>query len=451
MGLKSGIQRRRALSAAIEAEISYIEVTLPHGYTYISPIEYELDEYNAIKHLDMSTISTPNIPFYNLQELGYDDDHVSKLSSSLAQSGIFKILSLEGTRMLRKNLQALDEYAEASPRIPKVIRGAALRSAFIRDLSTCPVLTSFVSRLAGCSLTPHPMTIMHGHTNLLPSYATRHLESIDKWHYDTVTYVLVIFLSDLSLYEGGQFQYFPGTIQQAESYLRSNQPLPQELIRDVGEQHPGSAVLQQGWQVYHRDAAVSLTSVERTSFVLSYVSSNVFLDSGSILSRSCNGVDPPHVLLSDWARYRCWRAQRFLQSAIRLLSTAVGADTVSVGGGDSGDVSGDATTESLIRNSTLTLLSKLVNFRLKLLKIVKTLRFTENVEYIISTIALASAGRDADFNLRSLQEASGQLTQVIQSKGEDIITRSINNCMETLQGAINDINGFRVGHTSYGV
>jgi hypothetical protein len=35
------------LSAAIEAEISYVEVSLPHGYTYISPFEYELDEYSA--------------------------------------------------------------------------------------------------------------------------------------------------------------------------------------------------------------------------------------------------------------------------------------------------------------------------------------------------------------------------------------------------------------------
>ena len=63
------------------------------------------------------------------------------------------------------------------------------------------------------------------------------MESIDKWHRDTVTFVLVIFISDISDYEGGEFQFFDGTVKEAEDMLSAGLPLPSERIRYVNNEY----------------------------------------------------------------------------------------------------------------------------------------------------------------------------------------------------------------------
>ena len=57
------------------------------------------------------------------------------------------------------------------------------------------------------------------------------MESIDKWHRDTVTFVLVVFISDITDYEGGEFQFFDGTVAEAEYMLSAGIPLPLDRIR----------------------------------------------------------------------------------------------------------------------------------------------------------------------------------------------------------------------------
>lgn len=254
-----------------------------------------------------------------LKDLGYDDAHIASMPTTFAQSSSFSVLAAAGIQRLREELVRLQPYIQSSPRIPSVLRGVAYRSRYIRSLCTSPTLTRYLSKIAGCALVPHPMGIMHGHTNLLPQ-GERRGESVDKWHRDTVTFVLIIFISPEDKYQGGKFEFFKGTVSEAETILQAGLPLPAERVCNIGGQQPGFGVFQQGWQVYHRAQAVTPQSEERTTFVLSFVPADVrpYGPEACVrLSQTYNEIDPLHVLMPDWVRFRCWRAQRLLVMFLR--------------------------------------------------------------------------------------------------------------------------------------
>lgn len=167
------------------------------------------------------------------------------------------------------------------------------------------------------------MTIMNGHVNLMPKHVEGsgvHQDTsnaaagkkVDRWHWDTVAFVLVIFCTPPAEYTGGQFQFFDGTTEEGQQLLKEQGKIPSHRVRDVGVQHQGWAILQQGSQVLHQATAAQGNA--RTTLVLSYVPKDVrCLDACSVLSKTYNSVDPLHVLLPDWARYRAWKGSQRLQ------------------------------------------------------------------------------------------------------------------------------------------
>ena len=246
------------------------------------------------------------------------------LATDFAQTSLFNVLSPEGLALLSAEIDRLQEHAVSSPRIPRVLRGTTLRSRFLRDFCHSPELAAFVSDLAGTELIAHPMEIMNGHVNLAPRDASK---AVDRWHHDTTPFVMVLFVTPHWKYEGGEFEFFLGTKEEAEVLLLGNGngegegdkgptgELPPERCRTVGPQVAGSAVFQQGSEVYHRARGVVTRSDSsrgnRTTFVQSFVATNALArEACTRLSDTYNGVDPLEVLLPDWARYRCWRALR---------------------------------------------------------------------------------------------------------------------------------------------
>lgn len=252
----------------------------------------------------------------HLADLGTSEAYVSKLATDFVQSGLFRVLSAEGIDRLCQEVQRLEHLAVVSPRIPRVLRGASMRSRFIHGLCHSPELAAFMSKIAKTELVAHPMEIMNSHINFAPKDNS---VTVDRWHRDTTQFVLVVFCTPPEEYEGGEFEFFAGTVEEAEALLKAGEVLPEERCKLLGQQERGFAVLQQGSEVYHRVRPVR--SGPRATFVQSFVPTDVRgREACESLSDTYNGVDPLDCLLPDWARYRCWRASRLCEVWLELES-----------------------------------------------------------------------------------------------------------------------------------
>lgn len=188
-----------------------------------------------------------------------------------------------------------------------------------------------MSELAGCELEPHPMTIMHAHVNLAPLEgmteweASEKIENVDQWHYDTTPFVLVIFVTPPELYTGGKFEFFQGTIQEAQAFLREDGAFPEGRVRTAGVQSAGTGIFQQGSQVMHRATGVR-PGQTRTTMVLSYAPIKAGIkEAATQLASTYNEVDPLPVLFAEWAIFRLWVAALELGEASQEKPSAARA------------------------------------------------------------------------------------------------------------------------------
>ena len=296
-------------------------------------------EFDESKHLDLGY---PEVIKRLDKDMNYDAETVKALPSDYGCCSAFRVMSEEGSRVLNHVLAAIDKYAVSSPRIPKVNRGVTFRHQFLNKLGHSPALLRLVSKLAGCELIYHPMRIQQLHTNLKPqdivvpgsgdaSGKPNVLKrNIDRWHCDTTGFVVVLFCTDPDAYEGGELQYFNGTRDEGTRLLsasktataldpstaaagagagveRSSGGLPADRVLNVGRQQLGFGVFMQGCRVFHQVTPV-LRGEQRTTVVFSFQPVDALaLEATTHLSQTYNQVDPFHLFLPDWVRYRAWK------------------------------------------------------------------------------------------------------------------------------------------------
>ncbi|EDQ92913.1 uncharacterized protein MONBRDRAFT_30851 [Monosiga brevicollis MX1] len=284
--------------------------TCPDGFALI---EDDI-EFDPAVHLQLEMPEQ----IKSLTELGYSDEELTKLQmpSDVAVTSLYRVLSDEGLAAMRHVMKQLEAHAVVSPRIPCVLRGS-------------------------------------------PKVAPE--KPVDRWHFDTTPLVMVLFLTDPDEYEGGHFEYFDGTIYEAQRLIKETGSLPEDRIRRLGRQKAGYGVFQQGPAVMHRASAVT-SGPERITFVQSYVSTDPLAFGGcNHLAESYNGkcedaslqishaqpsacltprhpwyrdfrlnltgVDPLNVFMPDWVRFRSWVASLELSKLLHpsLLYTLSGA------------------------------------------------------------------------------------------------------------------------------
>eukprot|EP00912_Choanoflagellata_sp_UC4_P002251 UC4_evm1s1428 len=242
---------------------------------------------------------------------------------------IFKVLSPVGLGKLRAEIERLEPLAVESPRIPKVLRGTAYHSKFICDLCTSPRLTAFLSNVAGTELVPHPMKIMHGHVNLAPKDKSR---AVDRWHVDTVPFVLVLFVTDPDLYTGGEWERARGRGDTQEKRKDPSGTIESRWVSEsriccVSARLSSISSCAKSHQRRSADNFVRIdiveffvyllvppTSCQTSTSVQSYVATNPLAREACYkLSDTYNNVDPLEKLLPDWARFRCWKSSRICE------------------------------------------------------------------------------------------------------------------------------------------
>ena len=317
--------------------------SVPHPENYPKEPSYGATKEDLIWNDKIhSDIGRPTVLKYLDLDLGTDTSVIQQLATNFGSSSTFKILSDEGVRAMDLAVASIEKYSVRSPRIPKVLRGGTFRNEFLHGMGHSQAVLRKVSELAGCEMIYHPMKIQQLHINFKPTDDGSEPpanKNVDKWHCDGTPFVLIIFATNPEEYTGGNLQYFAGTKEEGMEILSSGRSLPTDRIVNVGRQDKGYGVFMQGSRVFHQVTPV-LSGDARTTLVYSFHPRNVLaLEPTSHLSRMYNTVDPLHIIMSDWARYRAWKTVRrfeictehwgtFLQQPqANALSTAITEST----------------------------------------------------------------------------------------------------------------------------
>lgn len=277
--------------------------------------------FNAKKHLNLEKPTS----IYSLEDLGYSKQEASACESSFGYSSAFRILSDEGVDIMKHTCDRIynnrnDSTGTGVNRLGSYARGAGYRSKFIRDFCDSPELSEHLSAITEITLGRHSVPAVACGINYAPDDITK---VIDSWHVDSVSFDIVMMLSDPSLMKGGEFQIFNGTKEEGQVLLGIkgeegiNASLPQERIITLPIPAAGYGFLQQGSMIFHR-ACRLLEKAERITMIPSF----------EVLPRSAKD-DTNSINMSSWsdpgicselARHEIWRASARLDTLLDQIS-----------------------------------------------------------------------------------------------------------------------------------
>lgn len=281
--------------------------TLPDGYHYID----NEPTYDSNIHLALEFPKDS----HNLHDLGYSQEEIDKCPTDYGVSGVTRLLSDEGVRVLMQTAQSLRKYSSSGgERIQHLLRGCVYRSKFLRDLCLCPKVSEFLSQIYGIPVAPHSIPLHLGHFNFAPDDLTR---AVDKWHIDTIGFDYVMMVSDPNQQVGGRFQYFLGTKKEIQEIKDNNQSIPEDRIISPEFPGPGYIIVMQGNMVVHRGAKLE-QPFDRVTMVNGYVPLNLdSVDPSRFFDLKT--VDPHQLLFPEWARHKAWLSKGKLNRIIEEL------------------------------------------------------------------------------------------------------------------------------------
>ena len=271
--------------------------TLPDGMEELS----DEPRFDPSVHLQLE----PAERRWLLTDFGYSESDLSQCPSSVGAAGPFRVLSDEGSAVLVDTSRRLEIHKQRSETLAPSVRFPAYRSRFIRDFARDLDVADFVGEQLDAALVPHSLTgVAFTHLN----YSADDVDvSIDRWHNDAVAVSCVMAASDPSFWDGGRFEFFEGTTDQASALDGRGQPLPADRTVSVEFPGPGWAMAVQGNRVVHRAAPLNKLA-ERTTFIITYVASDLSLPDADSL-RPYTSMGPADVAYTEWARHKAWRAR----------------------------------------------------------------------------------------------------------------------------------------------
>jgi hypothetical protein len=278
---------------------------LPDDHTLLDEPKYDSAVHLALGNPEHVTTlprfdKTAYRPTNDTQQWRWKSDDGSN-GSSFGYTSKIRLLSDEGLRVLRTIIDQERAAGWAKPawRIPLCMRGLVHRSAFVRDLTQCPVLASHLSHITGQALNPFGHSMNAGHIN----FGLAGQGGADKWHFDSHPFVLVIVLSDMSDTTGGALQLLKKPRKEGLLLVKDRPPLPGDM--DLVHLDAGEGVLVKGADIVHTVSPV--IGGDRISFTNAYEPANAF-------ESDCNNLDTWLHFDHDIAAYEFMRTKAYRAS-----------------------------------------------------------------------------------------------------------------------------------------
>ena len=273
------------------------------------PNGFDLDSVHFIEAQDLqielpTKVTARTTPEFTQVPFPYEEN--VDMGFGIAYTEPFRILSESGVKKLRA---AVDREAplraRGNERTPSCLRGLAYLSTAVREYTESPVLLDLFSQLARQPIGVHPISMNIGHTNISQT-GTGY---VDQWHVDSVDYVLVMILSDLTDMKGGELQVLniPDATGQLFNDLKTN-GVPEELVKNVHYLKPGYGIFMQGSKILHRVKGVLEAREPRISMVSSFCNLDVFQPDSTHYHTFAH-QDPNDVHPLEFARHKAWRIE----------------------------------------------------------------------------------------------------------------------------------------------
>merc|ERR1711959_280796 len=210
---------------------------------------------------------------------------------------------------MRNVVDRFSHMAKETPRATQVLRGLGYWSKFVRDFHYDTSFVELASKMANRKLCPHSFGLNIGHTNI--GKVSKAGADVDNWHFDSVDYVLVIILSDMTDMVGGELEIFKEPLGGEEGMARLEaaggpNAMP-DKVESVSYQNSGYGIFVQGSKFLHRVTPVLQARDDRISMVVSFQSANPFDEDTTRTLAVFN--DPQHLQHWEFARHNAWKAR----------------------------------------------------------------------------------------------------------------------------------------------
>jgi len=247
--------------------------------------------------------------------------------SKLAFTDTFSLLSQEGVRVVHDIIFREKNRALINHRNTEV-RGLYYLSPFIRDLVTSPVLLEHLEKFIGEPVVPHSLCMD------TPSVHFGKINTddvVDHWHFDSVAYVAVALVSDLTDMVGGDLQIILQEKFQAISTLNLTQGnIEEDLLVTVDYKEAGYSILVQGSEIVHHVTAVKSAREERLSLVMAFQPANVFQPDKTVLDTWTRFDIKDRTAPFEYARTKAWKLSHALSHYVESEPFSKQGDALAV-------------------------------------------------------------------------------------------------------------------------
>jgi len=234
--------------------------------------------------------------------------------SKLAFTAPFGLLTPEAVEIMRKIcFREMDTKAECqTPRGNKrAVRGFWYTSPFIRDMMSCPVHLALLEKLTGEPVVP---CFSYSNSPQINISKLGNKGTIDHWHNDSLTYVSVLMLSDMSQVTGGALEVMKCQKHEGLDKLARKEPLD-DVLFTVNYDRPGMCILNHGSEVLHHVTPITHNpkNIVRMSVIMAFSSANAYRPTDMVLNTMtfCDG----HSKMFGYEHYRytAWQMMSILK------------------------------------------------------------------------------------------------------------------------------------------
>lgn len=292
----------------------------------------DVDEpiFNPNVHLDLK------IPdkIFLLPEFAEIDPMVEKVpevnvsgGSKLAFTETFRILSKEGVKAVHEIIMREKHRAHLNFRNTE-LRGLYYLSPFIRDLVTSPELLRHLGQMIGEPIVPHFLSMDAPSVNF---GKTTQAEVVDHWHFDSVAYVAVALVSDLTDMVGGDLQVIKQEKFEAIATLNSTKgEIDDQLLETVDYKEAGFSILVQGSEILHHVTPVKSAKEDRLSLIMAFQPANVYQPDKTVLDTwkkfdLIDGTAP-----YEFARLKAWKLSHALKDYVESEPFSKSGDDLAI-------------------------------------------------------------------------------------------------------------------------
>lgn len=237
--------------------------------------------------------------------------------SKLGFTAPFGLLTPEAVEIVRKIcFRQMDSKTECpKPRGNKrAVRGFWYTSPFIRDMMSCPVHLALLEKLTGEPVYPY---FSYSNSPQINISKLGNKGTIDHWHHDSLTYVSVLMLSDMTQVTGGALEVMKCPKHEGLDKLERGEPL-EDLTHTVNYDRPGMCILNHGSEVLHHVTPITHNpkNIVRMSVIMAFGSRNAYRPNELCL-HTMTFCDAHSKLYGyEYFRYSAWQMMTILKDMV---------------------------------------------------------------------------------------------------------------------------------------